>query len=248
MALPKEEVDIDELIESIELFREALPAFTSTMTNLKESVEGLMQAYTIALMREQEAEREIERNFIDWKGFLEMQPERLQPIQQFTQKMFSPMHDDDLTIESVPEPKSTYAKTHTPGAIYRAGANEWYVESGTNADSKGGSGYLVTRQWVPKVHSFRWFCTCVAAKRSMYSEEPYCKHMYAVQDFIISNEHAEPLTGWVHYTTILDAARFFVHRQELVGFTAADEFYLDELKEVFPDLEGTMAYVEHQIY
>jgi hypothetical protein len=200
--------------------------FVEYITELKQSLEAVVQS-TQALL---ETDAQMQDAFTNWEEFLDMSPERLQPLQT---KEIGNSLGQTLNLETVPEPKNAYAKRHQPGAIYASGLNEWYVESGTTADSKGGSGYLVTRAYVPERLEFRWFCTCIAAKQSMYTEQPYCKHIYAVNEFIVGES---TLFTWTRFPRVMDVAKFLVFYEKMYPMSAEDRAYIEDLKDMFPTL------------
>jgi hypothetical protein len=240
-----EEKKIDGTHEKLVELAEAAKTLSSELNGWSKLIRGLRELEEVkkrAELEEELADASLQAMFTDWQEFLEMDSSRLQSISQFVIPCYNPATDTASLIETVPEPKNAYAKAHVPGAIYRCGANEWYVESGTHV---AGSGYLVTRAWVEGRNEFRWFCTCIAAKRAMYSENPHCKHMYAVQQFIQTSEY---ITAWTVYATKLDVARFFVRYEKLAGLSPTEQFYLEELMEVLPDLERHMAYIEDLEY
>jgi hypothetical protein len=244
-----EEKKIDEAHEILIKVAEAAKKLGSDMsawTELTEQLRELNAEYAVAQqlaeLEDALADASLQALFTDWESHLEMDSSRLQPTTQFVETHYDHVTNTAALIEKVPEPVNAYAKQHKPGAIYRSGANEWYVESGSE---KVGSGYLVTRQWVESRSEFRWFCTCIAAKRVMYKEIPYCKHMYAVQQHIQTSEY---VAAWTSYARMIDVARFWVRYEKLAGLSPQEQFYLEELFEALPDLEGHMAYIEDLEY
>lgn len=243
----QEEVSNEEWLANLESLSDRATEVAKTeigkmQTALQELAEAFKDAstkFTALLEKEKEILLEdslAQYNFTNWKDFLDMQPERLQPLTtKTTSGITSAM--GIMEVEVVPSPSNAYAKQHKPGAVFQAGTpHEWYVESGTKADTEGGGGYLVTRTYIPTRSEFRWFCTCIAAKRNMYSENPYCKHMYAVQKFA---QH-EYVTQWVNYTTAHDVASWLIRCDQMLGLSVQDKEYIAELCAVFPQVNDSL--------
>lgn len=204
-------------------------------TQLVEEMNALQKALT---SEDPEADNaSIEQLAVagSWKDFLTLDAYRLQPANTHTQ-FVSFSADAHIQRESVPQPTTAHALRYKPSSVFRAAANEWYVESGKVADNAGGSGYMVTRMFVQELAQFRWFCTCVKAKKSMYTEDPYCKHMYAVQQYIYAQE--SPIYSWTAWTTMQHVAEYLAWLEVVTMQTSEDAAYLDELLEALPQLQA----------
>ena len=179
-----------------------------------------------------------QQQFTTWEGHLALDAHRLKNIvyEQAT-SLVSPA--GFVEFENIPEPRTRYALEHKPGSVYRAGPNEWYCESGTVSD-KTGSGYLVTRAHVPELDQMRWFCTCVRFKQYMYSDEPYCKHIYAVRQFTRDDK----VYDWLDMPSRHDIAAWLAWCEDF-GLMDESDFMAEELFDIIPDLEEIMKIIRH---
>ena len=223
---------LEKLVEETDwgtLGKQIANSYQSALSVHIQELKAAVEQVATALNAMKSPDQRLQETFTNWKEFLDMEPTRLQSLHV---ERVPDIHHGFAEIEKVPPPSNTYAKQHKPGAIYQSGTNEWYVESGTTADNAGGSGYLVTRQYVPERSEFRWFCTCIAAKRAMYTDNPYCKHMYAVTRHL----RFEPVMQWTTYTRMPDVAFYLHSYKQNIGLTEQEEDYIEDLKQLFPQL------------